>query len=524
MKKLVFSSLLLVVSLMLSAQIPQPGHITNQNLNDLSVHDDVTGHDPLENSPIPLPENFLSLQKAQSLQIVLDSIIDFTYSSPADSTPLTRWTYHYNSAGQFETLYTYNWNSSSNEWENSLFIEYTYNDNGDFILVMLYAWDSASEQWVTNSKSEYDYDEMGNLTLLASYFWDQGLSLWIGNFKSESEYDENGNTIQEIQFSWDDEINDWVNDLLYENMYDLNGYLVETGQSDWIEGQWIPDYKVVYEINLNGDPDSSFFYNWNSDEWEVSQKQIFTYNDQNLLVQSLTYHWTVNNVWLFDIKRELEYDDNGNRTLDAYFLWNGFNWDGYQKSEIEYDDNGYVILYIYSVWDNLGMDWEYYSRLEQENTASGNIIWFDYSTWNTDTGEWQYVSREEYTYTLGDFQSSVAVFSWDMESSNWMIESKSFRYYSELSVSIMELMAEIPNVQPNPFSNSTTIKFSLKQSSHVTLTLHNQQGSKVMEVIDQELPPGQHQIVVDGSGLSDGFYFGVLKNSEKTISVKLIKR
>ncbi|MBI5473264.1 MAG: T9SS type A sorting domain-containing protein, partial [Ignavibacteriae bacterium] len=65
---------------------------------------------------------------------------------------------------------------------------------------------------------------------------------------------------------------------------------------------------------------------------------------------------------------------------------------------------------------------------------------------------------------------------------------------------------------PNPFNPSTTIQFSLPNTSRVSIAVFNTLGQKVRTLVDRELPEGSHQISWDGKGdaggiVPSGMYF-----------------
>jgi len=60
---------------------------------------------------------------------------------------------------------------------------------------------------------------------------------------------------------------------------------------------------------------------------------------------------------------------------------------------------------------------------------------------------------------------------------------------------------------PNPFNPSTTIKFSIPQSSNVTLKIFNTLGQEVSTLLDQNMEAGSHTINFDASDLNSGIYF-----------------
>ena len=59
---------------------------------------------------------------------------------------------------------------------------------------------------------------------------------------------------------------------------------------------------------------------------------------------------------------------------------------------------------------------------------------------------------------------------------------------------------------PNPFNPSTVIKFALPQDSKVNLTVFNILGEEIVELVNQEMKGGYHQIEFDASRYASGVY------------------
>lgn len=59
---------------------------------------------------------------------------------------------------------------------------------------------------------------------------------------------------------------------------------------------------------------------------------------------------------------------------------------------------------------------------------------------------------------------------------------------------------------PNPFNPSTTIRYGLSRPSNVTLTLYNVLGQQVRTLVRGEQTAGEHEALLDASGLSSGVY------------------
>ncbi len=80
---------------------------------------------------------------------------------------------------------------------------------------------------------------------------------------------------------------------------------------------------------------------------------------------------------------------------------------------------------------------------------------------------------------------------------------------------------------PNPFSSSTTIKFSLRVATHVKLSVYNIRGQLVNRLIDQDMVAGaDYQVEWSGTSkdkkFANGIYFYKLETGNKTFLKKMI--
>jgi hypothetical protein len=66
---------------------------------------------------------------------------------------------------------------------------------------------------------------------------------------------------------------------------------------------------------------------------------------------------------------------------------------------------------------------------------------------------------------------------------------------------------------PNPFNPSTTIEFSIPQTSNVKIEVYNIIGELVVSLVNQTLDAGYHRFNFDASSLSSGTYVYQLKAS-----------
>lgn len=98
------------------------------------------------------------------------------------------------------------------------------------------------------------------------------------------------------------------------------------------------------------------------------------------------------------------------------------------------------------------------------------------------------------------------------------------RYLNEGAVSSIANITEqsATHIYPNPFSNSTTISFELNTNQHVYLRVCDLQGREVIVLTDEQLAPGEHQFVFNGSNLNSGVYVYQLRLNGAIETGKLV--
>ncbi len=75
---------------------------------------------------------------------------------------------------------------------------------------------------------------------------------------------------------------------------------------------------------------------------------------------------------------------------------------------------------------------------------------------------------------------------------------------------------------PNPFNPSTTISFTLAQSTRVRLDVFNVLGQRVITLVDDLLAPGEHDVVFDGGDYASGIYLYRLLTDDHTLTRKMM--
>jgi hypothetical protein len=81
--------------------------------------------------------------------------------------------------------------------------------------------------------------------------------------------------------------------------------------------------------------------------------------------------------------------------------------------------------------------------------------------------------------------------------------------------------------RPNPFNPLTTIRFSLPERALVRILVHDAAGRLVNELLPGACPPGEHEVVWDGTNSSgeavgSGVYFYTVEAGEERASGKMV--
>jgi len=95
---------------------------------------------------------------------------------------------------------------------------------------------------------------------------------------------------------------------------------------------------------------------------------------------------------------------------------------------------------------------------------------------------------------------------------------------------LIPMVTRLNQNYPNPFNPTTTINYSLKENSKVSLNIYNIKGQKVKQLVSEQLSAGQHSVIWNGKdsndkSVSSGIYFYKLEteNYEKTKRMILMK-
>ena len=74
---------------------------------------------------------------------------------------------------------------------------------------------------------------------------------------------------------------------------------------------------------------------------------------------------------------------------------------------------------------------------------------------------------------------------------------------------------------PNPFNPSTTIRYSVPQTSIVNIKVYNLIGQEVTELVNETKSAGKYEINFESNGLASGIYLVKMQAGDFTSTIKM---
>lgn len=114
-------------------------------------------------------------------------------------------------------------------------------------------------------------------------------------------------------------------------------------------------------------------------------------------------------------------------------------------------------------------------------------------------------TTEAKNYSFTDANLSTGTYSYRLKQVDY---NGTYSYSEVVTVDVTApAKFELAQNYPNPFNPATSIKFTLPQSSDVTLKIYNALGQEVKTIVNRFMESGSHTINFDASDLNSGIYF-----------------
>ena len=130
-------------------------------------------------------------------------------------------------------------------------------------------------------------------------------------------------------------------------------------------------------------------------------------------------------------------------------------------------------------------------------------------------------------FTVIDIKRSAQSYDWPCHMGTYNRAGNIMQYTNEDDPVIPVFDTALNGNYPNPFNPSTTISFSLENKAQVSLTIYNQRGQKVRDLINETMPAGNHYLTWNGTDnngdtVSSGIYYYRMKSGKYSSTRKMI--
>ena len=428
-------------------------------------------------------------------------VVDSTIATYSDGS-IRKHKYGFDSNGKMTSELLDEWDGTN--WVNFMRWTFAYDSNENITSDFAEYWDGTN--WVNNSRYTYTYDTNGNTTSDMYEYWYH--DNWEKNWKVTYTYDSNGKMTSYLREDWDG--TNWEYYFRRTYTYDSNGNMTLY----LYENQYGTDYRRTYTYDSNGNRTSSLREDWNegnplnSAHWENSWQYFYTYDSNGIRTSYLREDWDGTS-WVISYRATDAYDSNGNRILLIIEDWNGANWVISSRTTYTYDSNGNTTFYLYEEWD--GANWLNSWRYTYTYDSNGNMTFslyeeWDAVNWGLGNGGLSFIDSFGNNYTI--YGGEIKLFY------KTITEVKD----NEFGISDFSLSQNYPN----PFNPSTTISYSIPQSSLVQLSVYDILGGKAAVLVNKEQASGNYKIEFNASFLTSGIYFYRLQSAGFTETKKLI--
>jgi hypothetical protein len=201
-----------------------------------------------------------------------------------------------------------------------------------------------------------------------------------------------------------------------------------------------------------------------------------------------------------NVKEDCEYF-----AIDSADTIYGSCWEGYYASEDSGDN-----------WTQTSTLHGYMFRKPIVVTSDGHLYSSIAGVWKSEDGgyNWTQIPTEVFVhYTI--MESRIFVGSDDRV---YATSGSVYALVEEKATSVDDVPLEShPNPlfatnYPNPFRHTTIITFQISMPEHVQIEILDILGRRVKILLDQLVNPGQHEVRLDGAGMTPGTYYARIRS------------
>ncbi len=520
MKKYLVVLLLTVCSVALFAQTPRGVFPVRNSLEPIhKKFNGINNSESKTNHPVFKKENLI-----EGDVFLIDSVIeyrswdneyhysDFNYDSEGNLLSYfskmlqyeqledyARFTYTYNSKRKIlsyleERKLTFDWCEKESHG-------FRYDSTGNLLHEWYYWGDDYGETSIATHTS-YTYDSNGNKLTEYSEKQDPDSLMYKPIERNSFTYDSYGKC--SISFHEEVQNGKWVNISQYEYTYHSDGNIHIRLLKLWKDGAWVISGRVTNEYDSNTNLLSVVSESWINGQWNNTSRKSYAYDSNTNLLSVVSESWT-NGQWNNSSRISYSYDSNANRLSELYENYKDNKWINQQKYSYTYNIEGNKVTDLEETW--IIDKWENRFRLIYVYDSNGNLITWLSNSWQNEqwVEEIEDLSFKDASGNNYNFKGYKVEIKWKLVNS--VFDNKSLSSFS---------------VYPNPLSNSATIKYSISESSSVSINIYNALGTRLFTDINELQEKGEHQTFFNAGNYPSGVYYYTIQIGKTTECGKLI--
>ncbi|MCF6342950.1 MAG: T9SS type A sorting domain-containing protein [Bacteroidales bacterium] len=478
----------------------------------------------IENSSNQIPEQEFSLEKAFLLNDtiwVLDSTLQQQWVDNEFVNQRKTIILLHDEQGKNISRQTTIWNGTEGKWANSTYdstlfypsggiaerFNYDWNTNGDNWKMTFYnklsennlliertqlRWDNDKNKYLHGFKQWTEFDETG---LPQNAYWndfDSTSQEFVADGRTTYFYDENDLNSFTLREKWDELNQSWNPNNNAEMFYNADGMLVQRTYQEWDTeaGSWQNTWKNIIRYNTDGLVDTNEFYAWLPlySMWYPSYRLIRTYDDQDMLVESIRQEDGYGDEEWMNESRILQYFENGKLAERRTQTWDSGNW---------MDDRIELMTYV-------------------NDTLFESQTYINYDPYNE-----VYDTVRRYLTIFNDrlLPIKFLIQDYSNESAEFVTNIQWLYYFSPLLPNDINETEPLEfTVYPNPSSGIFRVNLPEQTAKDAMLTVSGLSGNIIFQgFVDAE------KTSIDLSGHANGIYFVRLVSANKTGVKKLVK-
>ncbi len=396
--------------------------------------------------------------------------------------------------------YSESFGGSDSAWINLTKRTRIFNQNNQVDKFEQMKWDSID--WIEEMKWDYNYS--GDLlTMLNTFSWgDEG---WKESGKSEFAYDASRRVISNTN-SYLNEEQEWVIASISLTSYDDSGRVSEI-LNYRNQGYMADTTKMVFTYDSVGNLIELLNQKYMNGEFSNQNVTKYYYENSNLISQENMF-WYSTQLY-YDNKDSIFYDEFGRRTSRLHYKY----YDGDYSKDYRYiwtfDENDRIIEETYQDWE--AIDWADPWKNTMTYDEAGNLI--ERFKKQLRNGNWTNKEITHLTFNTSNQLTDFSYYIWIVD--DWQRSVKFTYEHEPLEVEEnLFIKNELINF-PNPFSNETTIIFSLDKSTDVNISIYDINGKILKSEVLKGLASGEQQYKFNSGNLPSGIYLYRIENGRE---------